>query len=131
MAYIILRGCCFLIIVLNVHAPTGDKIDDMKDMFCEELERIFDKFPKYHMTVLGDFSAKVDMEDIFKLTIRNESLHKINDDNGVKVVNFATSKNLTVKCTMFPHRKIHTYTWTSPDGETHNQIDHILFYGYL
>jgi hypothetical protein len=42
------------------------------------------------------------------------------------VVNFATSKNFTVKSMMFPHHNIHKYTWTSPDGKTHNQIDHIL-----
>jgi hypothetical protein len=46
MSYIILRGSWCDIIVLNVHAPTEDKIDDVKDSFCEELEHVFDKFPK-------------------------------------------------------------------------------------
>jgi hypothetical protein len=63
--------------------------------------------------LLGDFNAKVGREDIFKPTIWNESLHETSNDNGVRVVNFATSKNLVVKSTIFPHRKIHKYTWTS------------------
>jgi hypothetical protein len=75
--------------------------------------------------LLGDFNAKVCREDIFKPTIGNESSHEISKDNGVRVVNFATSKNLFVKSTMFPHRSIHKYTWTSPDGQTHNQIDYV------
>jgi hypothetical protein len=36
------------IIVLNVHAPTEDKCDDTKDSFYDELEGVFDQFPKYH-----------------------------------------------------------------------------------
>jgi hypothetical protein len=114
------------IIVLNVHAPTEDKTDDVKDSFYEELECVFDKFPKYHMKILLDFNAKVGREDIFKPTIGNVSLHEISNDNGATLVNFATSKNLRVKSTMFPHRNIHKHTWASLDGKTHNQIDHIL-----
>jgi hypothetical protein len=52
MLYIILRGHWCNIIVLNVHAPTEDKIVDIKDRFYEELEHVFDKFPKYQMTIL-------------------------------------------------------------------------------
>jgi exonuclease III len=110
-----------------VHEPAEDKCDDTKDSFYEELEDVFDQYPKYHMTILsGDFNAKVGREDIFKPTIGNESFHETNNDNGDRVVNFATSKNIVVKSTMFPHCKIHKYTWTFPIGKTHNQIDHVL-----
>jgi hypothetical protein len=44
MSYIILRGRWCHVIVLNVHAPTDDKIYYVKDIFYEELERIFGKF---------------------------------------------------------------------------------------
>jgi hypothetical protein len=38
----------------------------------QELERVFDKFPKYHTKILlGDFNAKVGREDIL-----NEQLKK-------------------------------------------------------
>jgi len=77
-------------------------------------------------TLLGDFNAKVGREDIFKPTIGIESLHQVSNDNGVRIVNFATSKNLVVKSTTFLHRNIHKHTWTSPNGNTHHQIDHIL-----
>jgi hypothetical protein len=42
----------------------------MKDRFYEELEHIFDKFPKYVKILSGDFNAKVGREDIFKLGMR-------------------------------------------------------------
>jgi hypothetical protein len=127
MSYLILRGRWCHSIVLNVHAPTEDKTYDLEDSFYEELKRVFDKFPKYHMKILlGDFSAKVGREDIFKPTIGHESLNEISNDNGVRLVNFATSKNLRVKSMMFPHCNTHKYAWTSPDGKTHNQINHIL-----
>jgi hypothetical protein len=41
-----------------------------------------------------DFNAKVGMVDIFKTTVGNERLHEISKVNGVKLVNFSTSKNL-------------------------------------
>jgi hypothetical protein len=76
MSYIILGGPWCHIIVLNVHAPTEDKTDDVKDSFYEELECVFDKCPKYHTNILlGDFNAKLGKEGIFKPTIGNESLH--------------------------------------------------------
>ena len=88
---------------------------------------MFDHFPKYYMKILlGDFNAKLGREDIFKPIIGQESLRQDSNDNGVRLVNFATSKNLFVLSTMFHRWNIHKYTWTSPDGKTHIQIEHVL-----
>ena len=45
----------------------------------------------------------------------DESLHQGSHDNGVRIINFATSENLVVKSRMFTHRNIPNYTWTSPE----------------
>jgi hypothetical protein len=42
----------------------------MQGRFYEEVEHVFDKFPKYHMKIsLGDFNAKICREDIIKPTL--------------------------------------------------------------
>jgi hypothetical protein len=98
--------------------------DVIKDSFYEELKQVFGQFPRYHIKMFaGDFNAKGGRGNIFKPIIGDESLP---DDNGVRVEAFATSKDLIVKSTTFPHHDIHKHTWTSPDGVTHNQIDHVL-----
>jgi hypothetical protein len=73
-------------IVLNVHASVKDKVDDINDRFYEELEDVFNKFSMYHLDILlGDFNAEVGRDDAYILipTIRNESVHEINNDNGI------------------------------------------------
>jgi hypothetical protein len=57
--------------------------------------------------LFGAFNAKVGREDIFKPTIGNDSLHEISNVNGVRLVNFAASKNLRDKSTMFSHPSQH------------------------
>jgi hypothetical protein len=74
----------------------------------------------------GDFNATQGTEDIFNPTVGNESLHEASNVNRVRVVNYATSKNLIIKSTTFPHRDTYKHTWASPDGIKHNQIDHVL-----
>jgi hypothetical protein len=87
----------------------------VKDSVYEQLECVFDKF-----------NVKVGKEDDLKLTIVNEGLHEINNDNGDRGVNFAIYKNFSEKNITFSHCNIHKSTWTSTIGKPHNQIDHIL-----
>ena len=119
------KNCNML--VKNARAPTEEKSDYSKWQFHEDLKRGFNLFPKYHIKILsGDCNTSLRRQVILKTIIRNDSLHLDSTDNNVRIVKFATSKNLAIKSTMFPHRNIHKYTWTSPDGKTHDQSDHML-----
>jgi hypothetical protein len=72
----------------------------------------------------------------FKLTIGNEGLYKtsnvyrivtaVKTSNFTRVVNFAKPNIFIGNCMMLPYCNIHNYTWTYPDGKTHNQTDNIL-----
>ena len=104
---------------MNVHSPSEEKNGDSKNSFYEELEQVFDHIPKYNMKIpLGDFNTKLGKEKEFKPTVGNGRLHLVHYDNGFTIGNFATSKNLVVKSTMFPHRDIHKHNWTCADGKT-------------
>jgi hypothetical protein len=101
MSYIVLRGRWCNIIVPYVHAPNEEKCDDSKDSFSAELEQVFHNFRKYNIKILlGDINEKLERENIFKPKNWNESLHQDINNNGVRLVNFATSKNLIVKSTV-------------------------------
>jgi hypothetical protein len=44
----------------------------------------------------------------------------------LRMINFASARNMVIGSTMFEHRDIHKMTWRSPDGNTFNEIDHLL-----
>lgn len=46
-SYIILRGYWCRIISLNLNALCADKVDSLKNIFCEEIGRVFVQRPRY------------------------------------------------------------------------------------
>ncbi|VDP29237.1 unnamed protein product [Schistosoma curassoni] len=112
--------------VIQCYAPTNDNREDDKDLFYYRLQSIIEKCPTKDLTILmGDLTAKVEMyntgyEDIMgrhELGERNE--------NGERFANLCALNKLVIGSTIFPHKRIHKITWTSPDHTTQNQIDHI------
>ncbi|XP_048487060.1 uncharacterized protein LOC105395445 [Plutella xylostella] len=115
------------ITIVNAYAPTESASEEAKDIFYDELESVYDQIPEYDTkVVLGDMNAMIGKEEAFVPTIGKHSKHDQSNDNGIRLINFASSKSMVVKSTMFPHKDIHKGTWKSPDGRTVNQIDHIL-----
>jgi hypothetical protein len=56
----------------------------------------------------------------------NRSLHKTSSDSGIRGGNRTTLKYLVIMSTIFPHCRIHKYTWTSLVRETHKHSDCML-----
>ena len=48
------------------------------------------------------------------------------NDRGLKLLDFATYNNLVLANTLGNHKPSRRWTWHSPDGTHHNQIDYIL-----
>ncbi|CAG4965960.1 unnamed protein product [Colias eurytheme] len=122
-----LRGRFQNYTIINVHAPTEDTDIEDKERWYFDLENICINSPKGDVKIIiGDLNAKVGREKLYRPTIGAHSLHETSNDNGTRLVALATSLNMTIGSTCFPHKSIHKVTWVSPDRITHNQIDHIL-----
>lgn len=127
LSWIAIKGKFKTIYIINSHAPTEDKDNDIKEEFYSTLEATYDLMSNYSMKILiGDMNAKLGKEDMYRPNLGKHSLHSISNDNGTRLIEFAVSKNMYIKSTMFPHKEIHKGTWRSPDGVTVNQIDHVL-----
>ena len=114
--------------VVVYYAPQEDKSEDEKDEFYERLNNTVQETPRHDvLIVLGDLNAKVGQDnDTREQTYGREGLSQETNDNGERLIEFCEYNNLTIGGTIFKHKEIHKYTWTSPDGHTKNQIDHIM-----
>ena len=122
-----IRGKFFNYSLICAHAPTEEKNDEDKDSFYDELDEVYNECPRGdYKIILGDMNAKIGKENEYKPCIGKYSLHENSNDNGIRLIHFSSSRNMVVGSSIFNHRDIHKMTWKSPDGNTVNQIDHIL-----
>ncbi|XP_058064586.1 uncharacterized protein LOC131214225 [Anopheles bellator] len=121
-----IKGRFFNISIINVHSPHLGSTEDDKDEFYAQLEREYDHCPKHEIKiVIGDFNAQVGQEKEYKPVIGGFSAHQRTNEMGLRLIDFATSKNMAVRSTCFQHSLLHKYTWRSPN-QTETQIDHVL-----
>ncbi|EFN65778.1 Craniofacial development protein 2, partial [Camponotus floridanus] len=75
--------------------------------------------------LLGDFNSKIRNQLTHLRSTGGHNLHENSNKNGQRLVDFANSRDLIVSSICYPHKRIHKRIWASPDGRTHNQIDHV------
>jgi hypothetical protein len=100
----------FNIAFINVHVPTEEKEEVEKDEFYSLLNVLNDIPANCIQIILVDFNAKIGKENFFRPIIGIHSLHEESNDNGCRLVAFATERNFRIKSTMFKHKNIHKGT---------------------
>ena len=74
----------------------------------------------------GDWNAKIeeDASKNWKWT-RSQYCNPETNERGLRFLEFANYNNLKVANTSGPHKPSRRWTWHSPGGDYHNQIDYI------
>jgi hypothetical protein len=78
-----------------MHAPTEEAEDEMKDRFYEKLVDVYDRATGHDVKILvGDMNAKVGKVKFYRPTIGKESIHDVSNNNGIRLTDFAISRNM-------------------------------------
>src|SRR5574341_1015193 len=119
------QGKPFNITVIQVYAPTSNAEEAEVERFCEDLQNLLELTSKKDVLfIIGDWNAKVGSQETpgvkgkFGLGIQNEA--------GKRLIELCQENALVIADTLFQQHKRRLYTWTSPDGQYLNQIDHTL-----
>ena len=117
--------------VVQVYAPTNEADEETKDSFYDLLQRVTDEIPRHDMIMMmGDWNAKIGApQEGEGGVVGRHGLGDERSENGVRFVSFCAANSLAIVSTMFPHKNIHKYTWTAPNGRVRNQIDHVAVNG--
>ena len=109
------------------YTTSNKATDNQKETFYNELTSVLKDVPRHDiLCVMGDFNAKVGNDREYCVDVLGN--HGLGDrnENGELLIEMAPSFGLVVGSTLFAHKDIHKYSWTSSNGHTKNQIDTFL-----
>ena len=123
-----LKASPFNITIIQAYAPTVDYDDDDIVDFYDQLQEVIDQAPKKDVLVVqGNWNAKIgeDASKNWKGTC-GQYCNPATTESGLRLLEFASFNNLEVANTFGPHKPSRHWTWSSPGGDYHNQIDCIM-----
>ena len=122
-----LRAARFNIAIVQVYAPTSDYDDNEIEEFYDQLQNVIDQTLKDILVPQGDWSAKVGKDACGNWQgICGPFCNDDTNERGFRLLEFATFNNFVLANTFGHHKASRRWTWHSPNGQHHSQIDCIL-----
>jgi len=120
-------GAPLNIAVIQVHAPTSDSTEDDIETFYGQLEHTIEELPKKDVKiVIGDWNAKVGMDNVGWEQVMGRYGYGERNDRGERLLEFASKNELLITNTRFQQKDSRKWTWMAPDGKHTNMIDLVL-----
>ena len=102
--------------VVQVYTPTSTHEDEEVEEFHKEVSKIMGRNKSCYKIVRGDFNAKVGGHQQGNGAVVGQYGYGERNERRTRLVQFATSENLTISNTCFKKRKSRKSTWRSPNG---------------
>jgi len=116
--------------IIVAYAPINVTDDPAKDAFRDKLHQVVQNALPHDITVIltdanATFSSS-SRSDETKSAIGTTFVDSCTNDNWRRLLNLCGVNDLSIVDTWFPRKKIHQWTWYSPDGRTRKALDHII-----
>ncbi len=111
--------------IINCYSPTEAADDSELDKFYEDLEDVIHNERSFYKFVVGDFNARIGTAQEQEYRIGRFGLgHR--SENGDRLAGLLSATRLFHGNSCFQKKEHRRWTWESPNGTTHAEIDHII-----
>ena len=118
-----LRATPINISTIQVYAPISGHDNSEIDFFYQHFQETIDQTPKKDILVVQGVCLSWEG---YTGRLGRGLWTLLQNERGLRLLDFATFNNLVLTNTLGPHKSSCRWTWHSPVGKHHNQIDYIL-----
>ena len=111
--------------IINCYSPTCTADESELDVFYNKLEEVIRNEKSFYKFVVGDFNARLGKASESEYRIGKFGIGEKNE-NGDRLIGLLSTARLFHANSFFEKREDRRWTWESPNGTTHAEIDHIL-----
>lgn len=112
--------------LLQVYLPTEKCKNEDLDDFYSDLEKAMESVNTKNLIMMGDFNAQVGERQVGEEKVLGPYSYGKRSKHGQILIEFALEKQLKIINGIYQKKQSKKWTWRSPNGKYHNEIDYIL-----